>query len=58
MNWKRIEASGDFPKIGRMGHTLSFYNDYVVIFGGEKQFNPVIKTRECLRDLRMFNRGN
>lgn len=52
--WSRITQHGDQSKQGRCSHSSIYYNKSIYTFGGEKLFNPIIKQRECLSDLRQL----
>jgi len=52
--WSKLEAKGDVPTFGRFGHSGERYQNGIVIFGGEKNYNSILKIRECLNDVRMF----
>ena len=47
---------GDFSTKGRCYHTTCFYpqKNELVVFGGECRFNDMIRIRECLQDIRIF----
>jgi len=53
-----LEPKGDVPTFGRFGHSAERYQNAIVIFGGEKNYNSILKIRECLNDVRMFVPGN
>ncbi|CAD8086895.1 unnamed protein product [Paramecium sonneborni] len=54
--WKDIGVGkGEAPEEGRFGHTGTQYKQNIIIYGGEKKFNQVMKIRECYNDVRMFN---
>ncbi|CAD8174604.1 unnamed protein product [Paramecium octaurelia] len=54
--WKDIGVGkGEAPVDGRFGHTATLYKQSIIIYGGEKKFNNVMRIRECYSDVRMFN---
>ncbi|CAD8070637.1 unnamed protein product [Paramecium primaurelia] len=54
--WKDIGVGkGEAPIEGRFGHTATQYKQSIIIYGGEKKFNNVMRIRECYNDVRMFN---
>jgi hypothetical protein len=52
-----IETTGEIPD-GRLGHSTSLMGKHIVLFGGEKLYNPSLKMRECMNDVRLFSTGN
>ena len=55
--WTKVNAKGDVPSEGRYGHTVCYYRHTLVVFGGEKQYNPALRARECLNDVKTFSIG-
>ncbi|CAK76775.1 unnamed protein product (macronuclear) [Paramecium tetraurelia] len=54
--WRDIGVGkGEAPPEGRFGHTATLYKQSIIIYGGEKKFNNLMKRRECYSDVRMFN---
>ena len=54
--WKDIGlGKGEAPTEGRFGHTANLYKQSIIIYGGEKKFNNVMRIRECYSDVRLFN---
>ncbi|CAD8167232.1 unnamed protein product [Paramecium octaurelia] len=54
--WRDIGVGkGEAPLEGRFGHTATLYKQSIIIYGGEKKFNNLMKRRECYSDVRMFN---
>ncbi|CAD8069171.1 unnamed protein product [Paramecium primaurelia] len=54
--WRDIGiGKGEAPNEGRFGHTATLYKSNIIIYGGEKKFNHLMKIRECYNDVRMFN---
>lgn len=47
-------GNGDIPMDGRFGHTANIYKDQLIIYGGEKKYNPALKMRECYGDIRLY----
>jgi len=56
--WEKITVKGDIPPYGRYGHSADRYLNSIVIFGGEKNYNTILKIRECVSDVRIFIPGN
>jgi hypothetical protein len=56
--WSRVDGSGEVPTVGRNNHTAIRYNRSLVVFGGEKFYDPGTKKRECHNDMQVFNTEN
>lgn len=54
-SWKRLEFHSDIELEPRLGHISLPCKQGLMIYGGEKQYNSVLKVRECLNDVRLFN---
>ena len=52
--WTKVEPKGDLPE-GRLGHSACYYQNRVIIFGGEKKYNTHLRLRECLNDVYSFS---
>ncbi len=46
------------PISGRLGHSANLWKHYIVIFGGEGEYNLRLKRRDCYNDIFMFNLEN
>ena len=53
--WKKIEYRSDSDFEGRFGHVCLPYKNGLVLYGGEKHYNKVLRVRECFNDVRYFN---
>ena len=46
---------GDKPLTGRHGHSACEYKNNLIIFGGEREFNPSLNFRKCLNDVHAYH---
>lgn len=54
--WKKQSLLGKFvPLRGRFGHTATLYKNTIIYFGGETDYNPRLKCRDCLNELWSFD---
>jgi hypothetical protein len=56
-SWKKAIVNGDLPPEGRHGHGAKVLGKNLVFFGGENKYNPTLRQRTCLNDVRIFNTG-
>lgn len=54
--WTRLDSE-EGPD-GRTGHSACVYDENIIIFGGQRQFNPELKARECFNDVWKFSVQN
>lgn len=57
-HWKIIEGCGERPNYGRNNHSAVAYKKSIYIYGGEREFDSILKVRECANDFRSFNTEN
>ncbi|KRX05522.1 Galactose oxidase/kelch, beta-propeller [Pseudocohnilembus persalinus] len=55
--WSSVQQKGKQP-YARFGHTMNYYQDNLIIFGGVKEYMENAKTRECLLDVLLFDLKN
>lgn len=45
LRWHKINWRGDLPKSGRIGHSLTSFRKYVILFGGCEGHNVTNDSR-------------
>lgn len=55
MQWRKIKTYGDIPPWGRTGHSMTKWKKGFIIFGGEKDFNQILRIRDCFSDAKYFS---
>ncbi|EAS05833.2 kelch motif protein (macronuclear) [Tetrahymena thermophila SB210] len=55
--WKKLEFKSEYyPHKGMFGHTAVTYKDnFIIIYGGQSQFNSKLKQRHCFSDVWSFD---
>ncbi|KAL4428753.1 hypothetical protein ABPG74_001267 [Tetrahymena malaccensis] len=56
-SWKKLEFKSEYyPHKGMFGHTAVTYKDnFLIIYGGQSQFNSKLKQRHCFSDVWSFD---
>ena len=49
---------GDVPNFGRYNFAMCAWKKNLILFGGEIKYDPNLKQRECIADIRLINPGN
>ena len=54
-SWKKYEMGKDIDHFSRYGHSCILFKQYLIIYGGARGTNSILKSKEHLSDVKLYS---